>query len=321
MAADQNSANQNTDRYDVVIVGGGPAGLNAALVLGRQRRSAVVLDSGEYRNEAAAEMHMYLSRDGVDPADLRAAGRSELAQYPTVSVQRGPGALAVEALATGSGFMVRTADGRELACDALVLAGGQVDRLPSEVDGLAQRWGSSVFHCPFCHGWEARDKPLAVLGGTAEQAGMALYLRSRISDDVVVCTDGPPQLPEGMPDLLAARGIGIRTEPVVRLDGELDALTVVFAEGDPLARGALFHRTATVQRSPLAEQLGCEILPDGCVRVDEAQRTTVPGVYAAGDTAKLESVPVGLTFALLAAADGLRAAVTLEGDRFRAGMR
>jgi thioredoxin reductase len=315
-SADRDSA----DRYDVVVVGGGPAGLNAALVLGRQRRRVLLLDSGEYRNESAGEMHMFLSRDGADPAELRATGRAELERHPTVRVERGPGACAVAAEAVEQGFRVRTADGHQPVADALVLATGQADRLPPTVAGLADRWGESVFHCPFCHGWEARDKPLAVLGGTPEQAGMALYLRSRISDDVVLCTDGPPQLPAGMADLLAARGIALRTQPVVRLDGELDALTLVFDGGEPLARGALFHRTATAQRSPLAEQLGCEILPDGCVRVDEGQRTTVAGVYAAGDTARLPTVPVPLTFALLAAADGLRAAVTLEGDRFTASL-
>lgn len=142
-------------------------------------------------------MYLYLSRDGADPADLRVAGRDELASYPTVSVDRGAGALVVEAAPADRGFRVRTAGGRELSAAALVLTGGQVHRLPAGVDGLAQRWGTSVFHCPFCHGWEARDKPLVVLGGAAEQARTALHLRSRISDDVVLCTDGPARLPDG----------------------------------------------------------------------------------------------------------------------------
>jgi thioredoxin reductase len=161
--------------YDVVIAGGGPAGLNAALVLGRVRRQVLVADSGQYRNACAPAMHGFLTRDGADPADLRRIARAELAAYPSVRLAD----TAVEsAAADGGGFEVRLAGGHAAATRRLLLATGLADELPG-VEGLAGLWGRGVYHCPYCHGWEVRDQPVAVLGGDDTAAHLALGLVRR----------------------------------------------------------------------------------------------------------------------------------------------
>ncbi|MEJ3742525.1 NAD(P)/FAD-dependent oxidoreductase [Actinomycetes bacterium KLBMP 9797] len=298
---------------DVIVVGAGPAGLTAAQVLGRQGRRTLVVDSGRPRNAPSPALHMFPSRDGFSPAELRRLARAELAAYPTVrvlddrvlGVQRSP-----------DRFEVELADAGRHQARRLLLATGVTDQMPS-IDGFAERFGVSVFHCPYCHGNEVRGKTVAVLGNGQPGAMLALYLRDRFSDDVVLLTDGPAELGDGLVPMLKERNIAVRPEPVAQIAGELDALTIRFTEGEPLPRQALFHRPAERQHSTLAADLGCEILPDGWVKVDAQQRTTVPGVYAAGDLARFEPTPVALTFVLTGAAAGQAAAVWLDGDLFR----
>ncbi|ASR39238.1 pyridine nucleotide-disulfide oxidoreductase [Prauserella marina] len=302
--------------FDVIVIGGGPAGLSAALVLGRQRRRVLVVDGGEVRNAPADEMHMYLSRDGFSPHDLLAIGRDELAAYPGV---RRRSALVADVSGTIGDFTVRFADGSVERARRLILATGQVDE-PFDIPGVPERFGSSVFHCPFCHGYETSGKTLAVLGRDVAQVMLALYVGDRYSDDVVVVTDGPHELPAEVTGKLAAHGIEIRDERLTKVTGELDGLQLHFADGTVLERQAMFHRAPTRQRAPFAELLGCELLADGCVRVDEFQATSVPGVSAAGDMARLPALPDALTLVSQAAADGVRAAVWLEQGLFRASL-
>lgn len=308
--------NERTNVYDVIIVGGGPAGLNAALTLGRQRRSVLVVDSGAYRNEPAEEMHMFLSRDGFPPAELRRLGRAELANYPTVELRDD---LVVTASGAADDFTAELASGSVARAKRLLLASGQADVLP-EVDGVAEQFGKGVYHCPFCHGFETAGKPLAVLGGDFSHAMLALYVADRFSDDVVLCANGQLQASAELLDALKERGIEVREEPVVRVEGSPDALTVHFGSGEPLERGAIYHRPVSRQRSDLAAALGCELLPDGCVRVNAMQQTTVAGVYAAGDTARLAELVGPTPFVITAAADGAKAAVWLEQDLFRSSV-
>ena len=303
--------------FDVMVIGGGPAGLSAALVLGRQRRRVLLVDGGAPRNAPAGEMHMYLGRDGEPPGNLLAAGRAEVATYPDVDLRQGRVMVVGGELGA---FTVELADGTRETGARVLLATGQVDE-PLDVPGLAQRWGESVFHCPFCHGYEARDKTIAVIGADVPQVMLGVYLADRYCDDVVVCTAGPHELPAEVTTLLAARGVEIRTEPLAGIEGELDALELHFADGSRLLRQAIFHRAPTRQHSTLAVQLGCRLLPDGCVLVDEFGRTTVPGVSAAGDMARLEALPDALTLVAPGAADGVRAAVWLELEYFRAGLQ
>jgi thioredoxin reductase len=299
--------------YDVIVVGGGPAGLNAALVSGRQRRRVLLLDSGSPRNAPAEEMHMFLSRDGFPPAELRRIGREQLGAYPNVEVRE---STVTDAVAEAPGFALTLADGTVERTRKLVLATGQVDVLDERVEGLSALFGRGVYHCPFCHGWETGGMSLAVLGHELPQVMQALYVADRFSDDVIVCTDGHP-VPEQAASRLAAAGIAVEETAVDRIEGEAGALRLVLADGRVLERQAVYHRAPTRQHSALAEGLGCHILPDGCVRVDEFQRTSVPGVYAAGDTARLEALPDALTFVVTGAADGARAAVWLDQELFR----
>jgi thioredoxin reductase len=302
--------------YDVVVVGGGPAGLSAALVFGRQRRSVLVIDGGRPRNSPAAEMHMYLSRDGLPPQQLLALGREELAAYPGVEVRPG---LAMAARGVKGEFEVELADGTVVQARRIVLATGQVDE-PYDIPGLAERFGGSVFHCPFCHGWEAGDKTIAVVTRQPMEAMLALYVGDRFSKDVVLCTDGPMNLPEPVASAVAKRELPIVDKLIREVTGESDDLTIHFADGTTLHREAIFHRAPTRQHSALAEQLGCEILPDGTIRVNEMQQTTVPGVAAAGDMAKLPALPDATTLVVLGAADGVRAAVWMDTELFRSDL-
>lgn len=300
-------------KYDVIVVGGGPAGLSAALVFGRQRRRVLLVDGGKVRNAPATEMHMYLSRDGFPPAQLLELGRAELAAYPSTEIR--PGTVR-SARGKKEDFEVELDDGTTEQTRRLVLATGQVDE-PYPIEGLRERFGRSVFHCPFCHGYETRDKTLAVLTREPIEAMLALYVADRFSDDVVLCTHGELELPAEIAAKLDERGIRVIDAPVTRVTGEMDALALHFADGSTLAREGIYHRAPTRQHSALAAELGCEILDDGTVKVNELQETTVPGVVAVGDTAKLPAVPDATTLVSLGAADGVRAAVWMEGDLFR----
>ncbi|SFP69347.1 Thioredoxin reductase [Actinomadura madurae] len=302
--------------YDVIVVGGGPAGLSAALVFGRQRRRVLVIDGGRVRNAPAAEMHMYLSRDGFPPARLLELGRAELAAYPSVEVR--PGTV-LAARGAKDDFEVELAGGARERARRLVLATGQVDE-PYDIPGLAERFGRGVFHCPFCHGWETSGKTLAVITTVPREAMLALYVADRFSDDVVLCTHGPLELPAEIAEKLREKGVTVNTEPITEVSGEAGDVTLRFADGSVLRRQGVYHRAPTRQHSELAAQLGCEIQDDGTVRVDELQETTVPGVAAAGDTAKLPAVPDAATLVSLGAADGVRAALWMDGDLFRSDL-
>ncbi len=172
--------------YDAIVVGGGPAGLSAALTLGRVRRTTLVLDSGDYRNATAEHAHNLFTRDGTPPAELRWIARAQLDTYPTVEIESG---VAEHAEPIGDGFEVRLADGPTRSGRRLLLATGLADELP-DIAGLGDLWGRSVFHCPYCHGYEVRDQAIAVIGSGPRYADLALHLR-RLSDDVVLCSNGP----------------------------------------------------------------------------------------------------------------------------------
>ncbi|MDJ0363081.1 NAD(P)/FAD-dependent oxidoreductase [Rhodococcus sp. H29-C3] len=297
--------------YDVVIVGAGASGLSAALVLGRQKRSVLVIDGGKPRNAPAAEMHMYLGRDGGAPAQLLADGRAEIDAYPTV--ERVAGQVSAVGGVDGA-FEVTIGDGAPLQAHKLFFATGVTD-VPWEIPGLAELWGSGVFHCPFCHGFETDGLTLAVLAN-GSNAALAAYVADRFSDDVVVCTDGPSTIPDPLRAMLDKVGAQVVETPVTHIEGELGSLTVHFADGSVLERQALYHRAPTTPNTTLTRTLGCEHFDDGCVRVDEFGKTTVPGVSAGGDAAHLAAVPEPVTLVASAAADGVRAAVWLEQDLF-----
>ena len=197
------------ETYDVVVVGGGAAGLSGAMALGRARRSVLVVDSGEPRNAPAGHVHNYLGREGTPPAELLAIGRAEVAQY---GVHVEIGAVATKAGSSDSGFTVHLEGGRQVHARRLLVTTGLVDELP-DVPGLSRGWGDDVLHCPYCHGWEVRDQAIGVLGTSAFSVHQALLFRQWTSDLVFFVHDGPGPTAEER-EQLAARGIGIVEGPV-----------------------------------------------------------------------------------------------------------
>lgn len=296
--------------WDVIVIGGGPAGLAAAQTLGRVRRRTLVLDSGEPRNAPSPAMHNFLSRDGTPPSELRRIARDELGRYGSVELRHGR----VDSVRGGEGgFEARLAGGERIGARRLLLATGLADELPP-IPGLRELWGKRVLHCPYCHGHEVADSPLAVLGSTPPRVRMA-FLLTRLSPDVVLCpADGDP-LDAETRGKLERQGVGVREGEVSAVEavGE-DSIRLRFADGGELERRALFVQSRPVQRSPLAAELGCELLEDGSVLVDEAFRTTVPGVYAAGDLARRASVHWAASAVIAAAAAGATAAGRIDQD-------
>ncbi|WP_437589635.1 NAD(P)/FAD-dependent oxidoreductase [Sorangium sp. So ce1000] len=284
--------------YDAIIVGGGPAGLSAALILGRCRRRVLVCDSGQYRNHAARGVHGFLSRDGIAPSELRRIAREQLAPYgveireaAVTDVRRGPGR-----------FEVTLEGGERLRCRKLLLATGLVDRLP-ELPGLAAMYGKSVHHCPYCDGWEARDQPIGVYGQGCSGVSLAVNMKTW-SDDVVLFTDGPASLSRSDADRLARHGIGVREERIARLEGRGGMLErVVLTDGSAVERRSLFLKAKQEQGADLAERLRCAVTEErGVETVAEHEETTREGVFVAGDASK------EVLLAIVAAAEGAAAA-------------
>jgi len=290
----------DNERYDVVVVGGGAAGLSAALVLGRARRRVAVVDGGAPRNAPAAHMHGFLSRDGMSPAELFAVGREEAAGY-------GVGFISGHVVSIDPGFSVTLADGEALEARRLLIATGATDELPPIPD-LRERWGEDFLHCPYCHGWEVRDQPLGVLGtgtGSVEHA----HLLRQWSDDLIFFTH-THDLTEAEREQLEARGIRV-------VDGEVRGLVVdddrlrgvMLGDGRTVERTALFVRPELRPRlAGLLEHLACETDELGFVRVDTAGRTSVSGVWAAGNAANPRAQVI------TAAGEGSAAAISINAD-------
>lgn len=270
----------------------------------------LVCDTGAPRNASTHESHGFFSRDGADPAELLRDARRQLDRYEGVELRQA----GVEvARRDGDRFELRLGDGTGETARRVLLATGVVDELPP-IQGLGGLWGRSVFNCPYCDGWEVRDQPLAVLGGGEANLHLAVTL-TRWSRDVVWCTNGPAELPDQARGLLDRLGVRVRQEPIARLeasDGRLER--VVFADGAVLPRRAGFLRPPVRQHSELARQLGCSLLEDGCVEVNDLRQTGVAGVSAAGDMARRPSMPVAGAQIVLAAAEGVVAAVAIDQE-------
>ncbi|NUO90333.1 MAG: NAD(P)/FAD-dependent oxidoreductase [Dermatophilaceae bacterium] len=290
----------DTVHTDIAIIGGGPAGLQAALSIGRIHRDAVLFDDGTYRNATVSHMHNVVGNDGTPPDEFRALARKQLTAYETVSVREER----VESVEEVEGtFHLRVPDGSTLTAYAVVLATGVRDTLPP-VPGLEDLWGDLVAHCPFCHGHELSGRRIGILG--AANAPHLSAMLERIASDLVVFTDG-----EALPDDWDAWP-EVRTERVVsveRHDGGV-RVTLEGAAGETSQEQAagLFVKPTMTQSAPFAEQLGLELNPSGCIRVDEFGRTSRAGVFAGGDLAHLPAYPMPLASVAMAAAAGQVAA-------------
>lgn len=287
---------------DVVIVGGGPAGLSAALMLGRCRRQVIICDSGQPRNAASRALHGFLTRDGIHPTELLCLGRAELEPYGVKFRQ----ARVVSASREPSGvFTVELADDRRLVSRKILLASGIRDVLPS-IDGIDRYYGVSVFHCPYCDGWEARDQPIVVYARGAKGVGEAVAL-SRWSSQVTLCTDGRAGIDEAGRARLARSRVALNEARISHLEGtEGQVKRIRFWDGAAIDCRALFFNTGQYQRSELPSILGCTFTSKGAVRTDRLGCTNVPGVYVAGDASR------DAQFTIVAAAEGTKAAVAIN---------
>jgi thioredoxin reductase len=273
----------SNDLRDVVIVGGGPAGLSAALVLGRARRRVLVVDAGRPANRVSDAIGGLLGHSD-SPAALRRSGLRQLRDLPTVDVIEGE---ALDARLSSDGVEVaiaRSSGVWDLHARSLLLANG-LHYEPPAIPGLEPLWGRSVFHCVFCDGWEVADKPIALHARGRGATRLALLMRGW-SDDVLLCTDGPDGISDSDRLELAEAGVRVREERIARLDSQRRRLRrIVFERGAPEAREALFVRPRRTQPSAIAERLGLELDDHELIPADASGRTEIPGVYVAGDAA------------------------------------
>ena len=265
--------------FEVVIIGGSSAGLSAALVLGRARRSALVFDDGKPCNRFSHASHGFLTRDGIPPAELLALGRADLARYDTIALQNAR----VTAVAhVDGGFSIQAETGETVQARTLLLATGIKDVLP-DLPGIEPLWGASVFHCPYCDGWEVRDQPLVVYGSSNVAVHKALLL-TQWTDKLTLCTGGAADFTDDQRAMLATRNVRIVEQPVARLEASGDHLErIVFADGSTLETVAMFVSPRMEHRTTFAADLGCALTEQGYVQADAQGRTSVPGVFAAGD--------------------------------------
>lgn len=294
--------------FDAIVVGGGAAGLSAAVAIGRSRRSVVVVDAGEPRNAPASGVHNFLTRDGTPPAELIQLGRAEVESYGGILVR---GAV-LSAERTDGGFAVTTADGTVLTGRRLVVATGLVDELPN-IPGLRERWGRNVLHCPYCHGWEVRDRSIGILVTGPSAMHQAMLFR-QLTDRVTVFQHQAPDLGDEELEQLAARGIAVVTGRVTSVEASGDHLTgVTLDDGTVHPIEELVVAPIFTARGGLLESLGAEVLPHPMgvgtfIEADAMGATSIPGVWAAGNVTDLVGQVV------TSAAQGLRAGAALNAD-------
>lgn len=290
--------------YDVIISGGGPAGLSAALGLGRARRRVLLCDAGEPRNAAAEHLQGFVTRDGTAPAEFRRIARSQLEPYANVQVRPAEG----EAIAGERGsFQVELTAQGTVAGRRVLLCTGMVDQM-LDYEGFRELWGRSIFQCPYCHGWEAQDRSFGLLATSVQRLEFALLLRAWTSE-ITILTDARGAVPTELGQRLQAAGVHLDERPIrrlVALDGRLKQ--VEFERGPARPLDVLFAHPPQ-RHVPFVEALGLELDPFGFLRVDEMRReTSRAGIYAAGDSTTF------VQGAIAAAASGMLAAGMINHD-------
>src|SRR3954447_20828606 len=301
------NSGSDSGAWDCIVVGAGPAGLNAALVLGRARRRVVVLDDAQPRNYATHEMHGVLGHDGLDPEDLRARGRAELAGYGVEAVS----AEVQHAEVLDGLVRLSSARGVDVTRTGL-LATGMLDEVP-DIPGFTGVWGTSAHTCPYCDGFEHRDQRLAVLASGVRGEHLAVLLR-QWSGDVVLLSNGPHDLAIDQLERVRALGVPIIHTPVVALHGDDDGRLrrVSFDDGETLDRDALFFYVGWRLRNDVARRLGCRLRDDGSIAVDAEQATSVDRFYAAGNCAEPRALVPAATGSGVTAAVAINVRLSLE---------
>ncbi|MDQ0427534.1 thioredoxin reductase [Planomicrobium stackebrandtii] len=290
---------------DCAVIGGGPAGLNASLVLGRARKKTVLFDDNKPRNAVTSEAHGFITRDGINPQELKRIAQEELANYPDVKIER---QRVFRVSKEHELFRIETENGELFKAKKLILATGFKEVLP-DIDRLEEFYGSSLFSCPFCDGWELRDQPLAVIAEIPGAFHMA-KVASNWTDDLVFCTNGKQILSEDEKKILEMNGIGVNEKKIQTLIGENGALEgIEFEDGEILSRTGGFVASQWVQPSAIGSLLGCKLNERGGIEADRFQRTNVTGVFACGDT--LMGGPSQL---IIAAAEGSMAGIGVNGE-------
>jgi thioredoxin reductase len=292
------------DFYDVIVVGGGAAGLSAAIVLGRCRRHVVVCDVGQPRNQASRAVHCLLGHEGTPPRDLLVSARFELERYPTVELHADR---VTNITLSRNRFSVECAEGSTLRARKVLLTTGLTDDVP-QLEGIEGLYGRSVHHCPYCDGFEHRDQPLAVYGVGDKGAGLALMMK-QWSSNVVLCTDGPSQVSSITQERLQQHGITVCCERISKLEGTDDGILqeIHLEIGKTLKREAMFFTTGCRQSSDLSAALGCARDGKGSIVTDPlTEESSVRGVYVAGDASR------DVLLVAVAIAEGAKAAVAIN---------
>lgn len=294
----------NLEYADAVIIGGGPAGLNAALMLGRARKQTVVIDAGQPRNAVTREAHGFLTRDGIAPFELRRIAIEQLAAYPSVSHIADT---VVTITGEDGAFLLETASGRKMTSKKLLFAAGMKDhRL--DIPGLAEVYGKSAFVCPYCDGWELRDQPLVLISRGEALKHMAPLL-SGWSKRITVCTNGPDELTEAERDELRAHEIPLFDTPIREIvSAEGMVIHVKLTDGTEIPCTGIFFRPELAPGTDLPLSLGCRVSELGILETSESGQTSVPGIYAAGDAVTM------MHQSIAAAASGALAAAALNGE-------
>lgn len=278
--------------FDIVIIGGGPAGLAAALNLGRARKSVLLCDSGPRRNAAARQVHGFVTQDGTPPAEFRRIGRQQLEPYSSVEVRDVP---VLEIRGERGAFEVRLSTG-SVQARRILLCTGMIDELP-DIEGFRELWGHSIFQCPYCHAWEEQDRRFGFLAPSPDLLDFALLLRGWTSD-VTVLTDGRFAVPSEVRARLDGAGVGVEERRIARLTGS----AVELADGTLLPLDVLFARPPQRQVA-LVQALGLALDSGGYVVVDDSRQTSIPGIYAGGDLiTPVQSATLAAASAVLAAA-------------------
>lgn len=287
--------------YDVLIVGGGPAGLSAAMLLGRCMRKVALFDTGEYRNAYSHAMNGFISRDGTPPQEFLQLARQDLVKYEVAFKQK----RIIKIMKEGEMFQATDEEDQIYLSRKVLLATGLCDRWPP-LPGAEPFYGTSIHHCPYCDGFESKNKPLAAYGKDRKGVGLSLSLKTW-SNEVMLFTDGTNKLTRQDRELLARNGVQINTAAIARLEGEGRQLQHIHLKNGQIEhREVMFFATGTDQQSDLARQLQCDFTSKGVVKTYKHQQTNVPGLYVAGDAAR------DMQLVIVAAAEGTKAAVAIN---------